>query len=179
MHIKTLKLWNFRGFASQFPELEDIAGPYPITIDLAADKTVFIGRNGAGKSAFLQALLRLFGETRDERSIQPADFFVCPGERLDSQPKRELFLEAVVSFPELEKPGTGAENTVPSVFRHMIVTATGETPYARLRLEATWEQGGTLDGVIEEKLYWILTTDEVQMGDDNPAVKKRVTAGVS
>lgn len=176
MHIKTLKLWNFRGFFTTCPFEEALDGPHPITVDLAADTTVFIGRNGTGKSAFLQALLRLFGETREERTIQPADFFVRPSERLESQPKRELFIEAIIAFPELAATGSDAEKTVPSVFRHMIVTAPGEIPYARLRLEASWELGGTLDGVVEEKLYWILTTDDVALGEQDPSIKKRVTA---
>jgi len=176
VYIKTLRLWNFRGFFTSCPFLEILDGPHPIDVDLAADTTVFIGRNGTGKSAFLQALLRLFGETRDERTIQPADFFVAPNERLESKAKRELFLEALIAFPELAEGGTDAEKTVPSVFRHMIVTAPGETPYARLRLEASWELGGTLDGVIEEKLFWILTTDDVAMGEQDPSIKKRVTA---
>jgi putative ATP-dependent endonuclease of OLD family len=169
-------LWNFRGFFTADRFLEVMDGPHPIVVDLEADTTVFIGRNGAGKSAFLQALLRLFGETRDERVIQAADFFVAPGERLESQAKRQLFLEAEIAFPELEAGGVEAEKTVPSVFRHMIVTAPRVTPYARLRLEATWELGGTLDGVIEEKLYWLLTTDDVPMGDHDPLIKRKVTA---
>lgn len=177
VNIKTLKLWNFRAFSSSDPLMEVFDGPYPVTVDLAADTTVFIGRNGTGKSAFLQALLRLFGETRDERSIQPADFFVEPGGRLESKAKRELFIEAIIAFSELAQGGGAAEKTVPSVFKHMIVTAPGETPYARVRLEASWELGGTLDGVIEERMYWILTTDDVPLGEHDPSIKKRVTAG--
>ena len=40
--------------------------------------SVFIGRNEAGKSSLIQALLRLFGATRDERNVQPSDLFVPP-----------------------------------------------------------------------------------------------------
>ncbi|MBD8546696.1 ATP-dependent nuclease [Sphingomonas sp. Leaf20] len=176
MHLKTLKLWKFRGFASSNYNHEVIDGPHPVIVDMAVDTTVFIGRNGAGKSAMLQALLRLFGETRDERKIQPADFFVEPGERLESVAKRELFLEVEIAFPELDGGDADAERTVPSAFRHMIVTSPGAAPFARLRLEATWELGGTLDGVIEEKLFWILTPDDVPTGEGSALVKRKVSA---
>lgn len=89
-------------------DLEDIAGPCPVEVDLEAATNVFIGRNGAGKSSLIQALLRLFGETRDERSVQPADFFVSPGHRLESVAERRLFIEATFHFPELANDGGDA-----------------------------------------------------------------------
>ena len=176
MYITTIKLWNFRGFASRNREDETLVGPLPIEVGLDPETTVVIGRNGTGKSAFLHALLRLFGETREERTVQASDFFVAPGERLESQAKRTLFIEAVIEFPELAANDAAAKKTVPSAFKHMIVTQAGATPFVRLRLEASWEQGGTLDGVIEEKLYWILTTDPVALGDQDPLIKRKVTA---
>lgn len=176
MQIRSIKLWNFRCFTTSDLSFDADRCPVPVEVDLERATTVFIGRNGAGKSALLQALLRLFGETRDERSIQPGDFFVPPTERLETQPIRRLFIEAVLSFPELVGGDTEAEKTVPPVFRHMIVEAEAATPYARIRLEATWQLAGTLDGVVEESLYWILSTDDVAFGDIDPLVKKKVSA---
>lgn len=177
MHIAKLKLWNFRSFASSAFDLEDLLGSCPIEIDLEAETNVFIGRNGAGKSALLQAVLRLFGETRDERSVKPTDFFVPPGERLESQAERRLFIEAIFHFPELASGDPAADRTVPPTFRHMIVEKPGATPYARIRLEATWQQAGTLDGVVEENLYWILGGDTLSFGEGDPLHKKKVNAG--
>lgn len=176
MHIELLRLWNFRSFATSDAALEVLDGPHPIEVVLESDTSVFIGRNGAGKSALIQALLRLFGETREERSVEPADFFVPPGERLDSQPMRRLFVEAVLFFPELIGNDGNAERTVPPVFRHMVVEKEGATPSVRIRLEATWQLAGTLDGVVEETLYWILGQGDVPFGDDDPLTKKKVTA---
>jgi len=177
MHIAKLKLWNFRSFASTQPELEDIVGPCPVEVDLEEATNVFIGRNGAGKSSLIQALLRLFGETRDERSVQPADFFVPPGQRLESVAERRLFIEATFHFPELAKDDGVANKTVPPTFRHMIVENAGGAPTATVRLEATWELAGTLDGVVEEALYWILGSGPVEFGDVDPLRKKKVAAG--
>lgn len=175
MHIESLKLWNFRSFASNNPDLEGFVGPQPIDVPLEAETSVFIGRNGAGKSALIQALLRLFGETRDERSVQPSDFFVPPTERLESQPLRRLFIEAVLCFPELSVEAADADQTVPPVFRHMVVESEGARPYVRMRLEASWQLAGTLDGIVEESLFWILSADDVPFGDGDPLIKKKVS----
>jgi putative ATP-dependent endonuclease of OLD family len=139
-----------------------------------------IGRNGSGKSALLCALLRLFGETRDERLVRAEDFFVAPGETLESAPKRQLFVEALIVFPELETKGKArkkGKKTVPPVFKHMIVEGHDQTPFVRIRIEATWEQSGTLDGAIDENIYWLLTPDLVPFGEpEDLAVKRRMTA---
>ena len=176
MHIERLKLWNFRSFATSDADLDALIGPIPVDVVLEPETSVFIGRNGAGKSALLQALLRLFGETREERSVQAADFFVPPGERLESEPLRQLWIEAVLRFPELEGEDADAERTVPPAFRHMVVESEGAPPYVRIRLEATWQLAGTLDGVVEEALYWILGAGDPPFGDGDPLTKKRVSA---
>ena len=57
-------------------------------------------------------------------------------------------------------------------------TSSARTPVARVRLEATWQASGTLDGVIEETAYWLLTSGPVPFGEPaDPTVKHRITAG--
>ncbi len=56
MHIESVTLRNFRCF-----------GPEPTTATLGPDITALIGVNGAGKTAFIEVLRRLFGVTREER----------------------------------------------------------------------------------------------------------------
>jgi putative ATP-dependent endonuclease of the OLD family len=180
MKIAELYLWKFRCFGSSDPVKDAKGEVHPVTVQLDPDITALIGRNGSGKSALLAALQRLFGETRDERLVRADDFFVAPGETLESAPKRQLFVEALIIFPELEKKkkkSKTSEKTVPPAFKHMIVDAPGKTPFARIRLEATWEQSGTLDGAIDENVYWLLTPDAVASGEpDDPAIKRRMTA---
>lgn len=180
MKIEKIDLWNFRCFGTSNAEKDAASELHPISVDLDTDITALIGRNGSGKSALLAALLRLFGETRDERLVRAEDFFVPPGETLESVPARRLFVEALIVFPELEVKTTkkkSGRKTVPPAFKHMIVEAPGEAPFARIRIEATWELSGTLDGVIDENIYWILTPDSVPFGEpDDPAIKRRMTA---
>lgn len=49
MHIETLRLWSFRSFAPPSPGNE-LFGPMPVEVTLEPETSVFIGRNGAGKS---------------------------------------------------------------------------------------------------------------------------------
>jgi putative ATP-dependent endonuclease of OLD family len=180
MKIATIYLWHFRCFGSSNPEKDAAGEVHPISVGLDSDITALIGRNGSGKSALLAALLRLFGETRDERLVRAEDFFVAPGQTLESVPKRQLFVEALIVFPELEtknkKPKAG-QKTVPPVFKHMIVEMPGQAPFARIGIEVTWEQSGTLDGAIDENIYWLLTPDPVPFGEpEDPAIKRRMTA---
>ena len=54
MHIESLKLTNFRCF-----------GPETVVIPMAETFTAFVGDNGAGKTAIMYALLRLFGISQE------------------------------------------------------------------------------------------------------------------
>ena len=63
MRIERVTLTSFRCF-----------GPHPVSIRLSPDVTAFIGANGSGKTAVLQALSRLFGVTSDQRRVRRQDF---------------------------------------------------------------------------------------------------------
>ncbi|MEJ5083240.1 AAA family ATPase [Ochrobactrum sp. MYb379] len=59
MFIERVSLTNFRCFGSE-----------TTTIELTSGLTTFVGVNGAGKTAVMQALLRLFGITGDHRRLR-------------------------------------------------------------------------------------------------------------
>lgn len=86
MKIDELRIWHFRCFGSSDPAKDEKPDPKPVIVSLDSEITALIGRNGSGKSALLEALQRLFGETRDERNVRPSDFFVPPGETIESAP---------------------------------------------------------------------------------------------
>ncbi|MGY8683426.1 AAA family ATPase [Bradyrhizobium sp. UFLA05-153] len=139
MHIETLCLTNFRCF-----------GPAVSAIDLTAGLTTFVGVNGAGKTAVLQALQRLFGITGEQRRLRRQDFHV-PAEEPAAPAQRTLALEAILAFPELDAGGPDV-GAIPEFFQQMAADEAGRLK-CRLRLEAIWTDDGSLEGTIEQK-YW-------------------------
>jgi putative ATP-dependent endonuclease of OLD family len=144
MKINSLTLCNFRCF-----------GPEPEKIDLDSGITTFVGSNGSGKTAAVLGLARLFGITRANRTVVPEDFNVSPD---SDEASKKLWIEVTLVFPELTE--NGQSDAIPSVFHHMMVDAPGCPPYCRIRLEAEWYDDHTIDGAIEQKIFWILSPDD-------------------
>lgn len=160
MHIESVTIRNFRCFGSE-----------PTVITLGPDVTALIGANGAGKSSFIEALRRVFGITREERTLTRADVHFGPDERPEDVDERQIVIDAVFAFPELagEDPGPDAVRTVPEVFRVMTASAPGEPLKARLRLEALWRRGESYVDDIETAYYWVSHLNEVDFGEDTGA----------
>ncbi|QGM97251.1 ATP-dependent nuclease, partial [Methylocystis parvus] len=143
MYIEQLLLTNFRCF-----------GPAGTSIDLTSGLTTFVGVNGAGKTAVLQALQRLFGITGEQRRVRRQDFHI-PAAEAGPPLQRALALEAILAFPELDAGGANA-GAIPEFFQQMAADDAGRLK-CRLRLEATWTDDGSLEGALEQK-YWAVRT---------------------
>lgn len=143
MYIEQILLTNFRCF-----------GPTGTSIDLTSSLTTFVGVNGAGKTAVLQALQRLFGITGEQRRLRRQDFHVPAAEPAPPL-QRTLSLEAILAFPELDAGGANAR-AIPEFFQQMAADDAGRLK-CRLRLEATWTDDGSLEGGLEQK-YWAVRT---------------------
>ncbi|MRV70613.1 AAA family ATPase [Duganella sp. FT92W] len=147
MHIESIALTKFRCF-----------GPDTETVLLQSDLTTIVGPNGSGKTALLQALMRLFGVTRAQRTIATSDFHISsdPSVDQDAVETRELSLDVVIRLPELVD-GTAMASTIAPVFRRIYISAPGGIPACRLRLEARWDFDGTAEGSISQQLFWVNT----------------------
>ena len=148
MHIERIFLRNFRCF-----------GPLGTEIPLAPSLTAFVGINGSGKTAVMQAFQRLFGLTSEQRRLRRRDFHV-PADEKALLTERRLELEVILSFPELD--GGTATTAVPEFFQHMAADEHGHLK-CRLLLRATWTDDGTTEGSIDES-YWAVRT----FGDFKP-----------
>ncbi|WP_227106956.1 ATP-dependent nuclease [Chromobacterium rhizoryzae] len=150
MHIERLVLENFRCFGPQ--ETEVALGPCLVA---------FIGDNGTGKTALMQALQRMFGVTSEQRRLRKQDFHV-PFDEADRPIARTLVIEAIVAFPELDADDDSP--AVPAFFKNMAAEENGNLK-VRLRLQATWTDDGTLDGSIEESYCAVQTFGVFEEGD--------------
>src|SRR5262249_49170598 len=133
VRIQSITIAGFRCF-----------GPEPQLIEVAGELTVIVGPNASGKTTVLQALCKLFGVTRAERTVCRADFHLPPGVPPDYRTKRSLFVDVVIALPELAK-GSATAHTVAPAFKHMQIAGPKATPVCRMRLEAQWEDDGTAE----------------------------------
>ena len=75
-----------------------------------------------------------------------------------------------MTFPELDDDQT-ITDVIPSVFNHMVVESPSGEMHCRLRLEAKWVNDGTVEGDVEQNLYWLMASDD-PVPDDK---KKRIS----
>lgn len=155
MFIKSVTISNFRCF-----------GPDAVTVTLRA-LTAFVGANGCGKTALLQALARVFGVLQNDRTLVPDDFHLPDGKRredLKAGDEIALFVDIFLEFPELSDGGK--KPAVAECFSQMVVTDEGKPPFCRVRLQGTWTRTNTPEGDIELKLYWVRSDKPEPEKDD-------------
>jgi putative ATP-dependent endonuclease of OLD family len=192
MYIESLRLRNYRSF-----------GDKGEVIRLDPRLTALIGSNGAGKTAIVSALQKLFGATAADRKLTREDVHFGPFEEpgpanasasgagsvspppasdedaaaalpgpdgaetqdlLKPVSERELEIEVILAFPELEKEATEDTSVVPQAFRSMSASGPGEPLKARIRLEGVWKYGVDEDD-ISTRVYWITSLSDVPFGE--------------
>jgi putative ATP-dependent endonuclease of the OLD family len=148
VRIESVTLSGFRCF-----------GPDPITVPIASEITAVVGPNAAGKTALLHALSKLFGVSRAQRTVQRSDFHLGAVDDPEDREPRDLFIDVLIGLPELDD-GTATPETIAPSFRHMQIARAGDAPVCRLRLEARWEDDGTVEGEVSQDLFWVDTLDD-------------------
>ncbi|GAA1134217.1 ATP-dependent nuclease [Citricoccus alkalitolerans] len=157
MKITALRLSNFQSF-----------GPAPTTIQLS-DLTYVLGPNGSGKTVVLEALSRLFSPIVPQRTIRLSDFHVpaagIPTEAQDEEVPT-LWIEVDIEFPEAAREGQHA--SIPPNFSHMAIDSENGVPRIRVRLTAEL----AADGVIDERIEYVLRTDESGKPEETAAMTR-------
>ena len=161
MYLERVTLTNFQCF-----------GPEPHTITFDQQLTALLGVNASGKTAALQALLRLFSVVADQREVRVEDFHI-PHDETEAATARTLRVDAVFAFPELEAVDTddgvaegGAKEevadaavTVPEFFAQMAADSEGQLKFS-IVLDATWTADGSASGLIEDQRRIVYTFDD-------------------
>lgn len=143
MYVERVHLTNFRCFGREGTQVE-----------LDPQLCAFVGANGSGKTALMQALLRMFGVSADQRRVRRRDFHV-PADESEPSLERTLTVEVVLAFPELSSPGAD-DAAVPEFFQQMAASEDGDLK-CRIRLSAVLTEDGTAEGAIEQKIQVIRT----------------------
>lgn len=149
MKLHKIKICNFRSFGNETT----------ITID---NLSCFVGANSTGKSSALLALCKLYSEYSTERTISKNDFYKAKEESRNTLRKKELYIETIFKM-------SIDTNETPLFIDSYVIDTQGEDPYIRIRLEATWEDDGTLEGAVDSRIYFI-TCPEIQTVTENDKV---------
>lgn len=158
MRIQSISISGFRSF-----------GPTPLRVSLAGDLTTVVGPNASGKTALLQALAKMFGVTRAQRTLHRSDFHLPKDIAPDDRTTRDLFIDVVITLPEL-KDGSATAEAIAPTFRHQQLEGPKKVPACRLRLEARWEDDGTAEGEVTQELFWVDHLKEKVEADDKHTV---------
>lgn len=148
MNLVSVSIRNFRCFG---PEAQEI----PLGNGLIA----LLGTNGAGKSAVLSALSKVFGLTAADRTLTRTDFHVPKGKNWETVGPIEMAIELRLELPELQLP----EADIPAaaaMFKHLTVSSPEGTPYCIARLTATWSPSTLAEGDIDEQVVWLIGKNE-------------------
>ncbi|EGM4262221.1 AAA family ATPase [Salmonella enterica] len=113
--------------------------------------TSLIGGNGTGKTAVLLALTRMFGVKSSDRIVQVDDFYVPPGDEIDTQDERELSVRVKFEFDDLQD---GEDDSVADFFKHLVSNEADQIPYCIAKLKAKWTKTNLAEGDIDSDLVW-------------------------
>ena len=117
--------------------------------------TCFVGTNGVGKTAALEALGKLFGDTQDLRRITYSDFYADANEDISKISKKHIIISATFCYPELDKTDT-PHDIIPVLFRNMSYKKEDGKLYTTIELTSVWEKNSTSDGEITTEFNWCI-----------------------
>lgn len=148
MYLESISIRNFRCY-----------GDVPVKLTLKPGTNAFVGTNGAGKTAALEALKRMFSPVASDRQLRRSDVHFGPGEDALGLNERELVIDAVFAFSDADAGAT--------VFNDLFFSATDKALKVRLILEGRYQRSESIEDNIEVKLYSVNTTDDVPFGPDD------------
>ncbi|WP_137169405.1 ATP-dependent endonuclease [Marinomonas sp. FW-1] len=131
---------------------KSISTELPQTINFEPNVTAFIGHNGTGKSAALEALNKLFSIDHSLRGINTSDFYLK--DDTDKYTARSLFIEAWFTMSDAK------DNTsIPSLINGLTISSDNGEIIFRVRLEASLSFDYSPLGDVDENI-WVVDSDK-------------------
>lgn len=149
MKLDELKISGFKCFKEE-------------TVIQFNELTCFVGTNGVGKTAALEALGKLFGDTQDLRRITFSDFYSDANEDISKINKKHLTISATFSYPELDNKEF-SHDIIPVVFRNMSYKREDGKLYTTIELTSVWEKNSTSDGEITTEVNWRIGDETIKL----------------
>lgn len=144
---------------------KSISTEHPQSIEFESDITTFIGHNGTGKSASLEALNKLFSIDHSLRGISPSDFYLK--DDADKDAARNLLIEAWFILSD-----TDGNSSIPTLINGLTASSGDGEIIFRVRLEASLFFDYNPLGDVEENV-WVIDGDMDEPEEDN---KHRLSA---
>jgi energy-coupling factor transporter ATP-binding protein EcfA2 len=144
---------------------KSISTEHPQSIEFESDITTFIGHNGTGKSATLEALNKLFSIDHSLRGIVPSDFHLK--DEVNKNDPRSLLIEAWFTLTDAV-----GNPSIPTLINGLTASSASGEIIFRVRLEASLSFDYNPLGDVDESI-WIVDGDMVDPDEDN---KHRLSA---
>lgn len=93
----------------------------------------------------------MFGVKSSDRIVQVDDFYVPPGDEIDTQDERELSVRVKFEFADLQD---GEDDSVADFFKHLVSNEADQIPYCIAKLKAKWTKTNLAEGDIDSDLVW-------------------------
>lgn len=145
---------------------KSISTAHPQSIEFESDITIFIGHNGTGKSAVLEALNKLFAIDHSLRGISPSDFYLGDGIAKDTP--RSIVIEAWFTLGNTNND----DPAIPSLINGLTASSANGEIVFRVRLEANLSFEYNPLGDVDENIY-VIDGDMDEPEEDN---KHRLSA---
>lgn len=165
MKLSKVKLCGFKSFDKEMIiEINDL--------------TAIIGKNSSGKTSFFYALLRMFGESGQDREIKKSDFYFPNNVNPDTVNSRKLHIETTFTFEEINQEGEIKKYSIPNFIENFIIDNKKDNPYIRVRLEATWKKSNQPEGIVEKKIFFVVCNNDKFDESNTKPISKEILSKI-